>query len=271
MSYSNFKRIVWSSQIQKGLGRNLVFKEDCDFQFDGEIKNGQKVKVLGVGKPTVGNYTGDKIGAPETVADTSVYLEITEAKYFNFQVDDVDKSQTVRGLMEALLEEATRSVAEEADAFCAKEMANSSGTITESTPVTTKAGAKAAIDAAFTQLWNDGVKFNDKVTIYITPWFYNLFKDYLIETKTDNDQLMAKGIIGTYNNAKVKMTNNIYNDGVDDHMIIKTSKAFAFATGLEQVEAYRPDELFSDAVKGLCTYGGKMVRPKESYCIKAHK
>lgn len=270
MAYSNFKKVVWSSQIQHGLSKNLVFKNDCDFKFDGEVKNGQKVKVLGVGRPTVGDYTGEKIGAPETVADTSVYLEITEAKFFNFQVDDVDKSQSVEGLMEALLEEATRAIAEEADSFCARDMALNCGTATESQAVTTKAQAKAAVDKAFTQLWQDGVKFNDKVTIYITPWFYNLFKDYLIETKTDNDKLMANGIIGTYNNAKVKMTNNIYNDGTDDYMIIKTSKAYAFATGIDEVEAYRPDELFSDAVKGLCTYGGKMVRPKESYCIKAH-
>lgn len=271
MSYSNFKPVVWSKHIQHELGKTLVFKEDCDYKYQGEAGKGKKVKILGVGKPTIGDYTGQEIGAPETVADSSVYLEITQAKFFNFQVDDVDKSQAQEGLMAALMEEATRAVAEEMDSFCAKDISISCGTSSASTQIATKTAAKTAIDAAFTELWNQGVKFSDKVTIYITPWFYNLFKDYLIETKTDNDQLMAKGIIGTYNNAKIKMTNNIYNDGTDDYLIVKTSKAYAFANGIEDTEAYRPEKLFSDAVKGLSTYGGKMVRPKEAYCIKAHK
>jgi len=271
MGYSNFKPTIWSKHIQHELGKTLVFKNDCDYKYEGEVGKGKKVKILGVGKPTVGDYTGQKIGAPETVADTSVYLEIAQAKFFNFQVDDVDKAQATEGLMSALMEEATRALAEEADSFCAKDMALNCGVTSASLKVDTKAKAKDAIDKAFTKLWAEGVKFNDKVTIYITPWFYNLFKDHLIESKTDNDKLIAKGIIGTYNNAKVKMTNNIFNDSTDDCMIIKTSKAYAFASGIQDTEAYRPEELFSDAVKGLSTYGGKMVRPKEAYCIKAHE
>ena len=269
MGYSNFKPTIWSKHIQHELHKTLVFKADCDYKYQGEVGKGKKVKILGVGKPTVGDYTGEKIGAPETVADSSVYLEITEAKFFNFQVDDVDKAQATEGLMAALMEEATNAMAEQEDAFCAKDMALNCSASSASAKIDTKTKAKEAVDKAFTILWGKGVKFNDKVTMYITPWFYNLFKDYLIETKTDNDQLIAKGIIGTYNNAKVKMTNNVYNDGTDDYMIIKTSKAYAFATGIQDTEAYRPEELFSDAVKGLCTYGGKMVRPKEAYCIKA--
>lgn len=271
MSYANFKPIVWSKHIQHELSKFLVFKADCDYKYQGEAKKGKKVKILGVGKPTIGDYTGQEIGAPETVPDSSVYLEITEAKFFNFQVDDVDKAQATEGLMSALMEEATKALSEEADTFCAKDIAINCGTTSESLKVTTKAQAKTAIDAAFTVLWNNGVTFKDKVTIYITPWFYNLFKDYLIETKTDNDQLMAKGILGTYNSAQIKMTNNIYNDGTDHHMIVKTSKAYAFCNGIDDTEAYRPEKLFSDAVKGLSTYGGKMVRPKEAYCIKAHE
>lgn len=92
-----------------------------------------------------------------------------------------------------------------------------------------------------------------------------------ISTHTPHARRDAKGLIGLYNNAKVKITNNVYNDKTDDHIIIKSSKAYAFAEGINGVEAYRPEKLFSDAVKGLNTFGGKMVRPKESYTIKAHK
>lgn len=270
MSYANFKPIIWSKKIEHDLKKFTVFKEDCDFRFEGEAGKGKTVKILGVGRPTIGTYTGAKIGAPETVPDSSVYLELNQAKFFNFAVDDVDKAQSVDGLMSALMEEATRGLAENEDSFIAEQLGKNAGGKSSSTAVTTEAAALAAVDAAFVYLWEQGVSSKDKVTMYLSPKFYNLFKNKLVDLKTDNDSLIAKGIVGMYNSATVKMSNNLYNDGTDDYIIIKTSKAYAFCNGIDETEAYRPEELFSDAVKGLDTYGGKMVRPKECYCIKAH-
>lgn len=271
MAYSNFKPIIWSKHIEHELKKFTVFKEDCDFKYEGEAGKGKTVKILGVGRPKVGDYTGADIGSPEKIPDSSVYLLIDQAKYFNFMVDDVDKAQAQDGLMSALMEEATRALAEEEDKYIAKELAKAAGNKSASTQVTDGSGAVALVDAAFEKLWDTGVSNKDKVTMYITPWFYNLFKDYLITKKTDNDDLIAKGIVGLYNGAKVKMSSFIHNDGTDDCMIIKTGKAYAFCNGINETEAYRPEGLFSDAVKGLDTYGGKAVRPKEIYCIKAHK
>jgi len=270
MSYANFKPTVWSKHIQHELGKILTFKEDSDYMYQGEVGKGKRVKILGVGRPKIGDYDGSSIGDPEKVPDSSVYIDIDQSKFFNFQVDDVDEAQATEGLMPALMTETTTAMKEIVDAFCAKQIALNCGKKSASTAITTKEEAKKAVDAAFTYLWKNGVRFSDKVTIYLSPDFYNLFKDYLIENKTDNDNLIAKGIIGAYNNAKVKMTNNLYNDGKDDHIIIKTSKAYAFADGINNTEAYRPQDLFADAIKGLNTFGGKMVRPKEAYCIKAH-
>lgn len=271
MAYGNFKPIIWSKYIEHELKKFTVFKEDCDYRFEGEVGKGKTVKILGVGKPTIGNYTGKDIGSPETVADASVTLAIDQAKFFNFMVDDVDEAQAKEGLMPALMEEATRALAYEEDKFIGEQLAKSAGKKSTSTAITTEADAVKAVDEAFEWLWGNGVSNKDKVTIYVTPWFYNLFKNRLVELKTDNDDLIAKGVVGMYNSAKVKMSSFIHNDGTDDHIIVKTSKGYAFCNGINQTEAYRPEGLFSDAVKGLDTFGGKAVRPKEIYCIKAHK
>lgn len=271
MAYSNFKPLIWSKHIEHELKKFTVFKEDCDYKFEGEADKGKTVKILGVGRPTIGNYTGADIGTPETIPDSSVNLLIDQAKYFNFMVDDIDKAQSIDGLMNAYMEEATRALAEAEDKFIAEKLAKGAGGKSASTQVTSAESAATLIDDAFEALWNNGVSQKDKVTIYITPWFYNFFKNYLVTNKTDNDDLIAKGVIGLYNNAHVKMASFIYNDGTDDCMIIKTSKAFAFCNGINKTEPYRPEGLFSDAVKGLDTFGGKMVRPKEAFCIKAHK
>ncbi len=76
----------------------------------GEARQGSRVKILGVARPTIGDYTGQNIGAPEDVPDTAVYLDIDRAKFFNFGVDDVDKAQSVEGLMQALMAEARRGL-----------------------------------------------------------------------------------------------------------------------------------------------------------------
>lgn len=270
MAYNNFKPVVWSKHIQSELEKSAVLQEDCDYKFEGEAKCGGRVKILGVARPTIGTYVGQNIGTPEIVPDSSVYLDIDQAKYFNFMVDDVDKAQTVDGLMPALMTEATRALAQERDSYIAS-LATGAGAFSASAAITTATAAKEAVDDGFTWLWDNGVSVKDDVVLTITPWFYILFKDKLTELYTDNTALIKKGIVGLYNGAQVKMSNNLYSDGTDEYMMLRTKKAIAFAGQINETEAYTPEQLFADAVKGLDTYGAKVVRPKELYVIKARK
>ena len=271
MSYANFKPTVWSKFIQHELKKFTVFKQDCDFKFEGEAGEGKRVKILNVGRPTVKKYIpGKAIDGPENVGETSAYLDIDQYDYLNYGMDNIDKAQAMDGVMEALQTEATRALAEQEDIFCATQMAKNAGYETESTEIADEASAKKAIDDLFVVLWNNGVSAKDDVTMYLTPWFYMLFQNRLVELKTSNDSLIAKGILGLYNNAKVKMTNNAYNDGTDDYIIVKTSKAFAYCNGIDKLKPYEPESGFAEAIKGLNTYGGKMVRPKECAVLRCH-
>ncbi|MBE5813170.1 MAG: hypothetical protein E7314_05915 [Clostridiales bacterium] len=274
MSYANFKETIWSKYIQHEKEKLLAFKADCDYKFEGEAKQGKQVKILGVGRPTIKTYVpGTEIEGAETPDDSSIFLNIDQYDYFNYGVDNIDKAQSKEGLMEALAEETTRGLAEKEDAYIAKVAALGAveGGISDSTAVTTSTIAKKAIDSAFEYLWNNGVTTKDKVTIYLPPWYYLLLQDKLVELKTQNDSLIAKGVLGLYNSANVKMSNQLHNDGTDDHIIIKTSKAIAACNGIDKLEAYSPEKSFMDAIKGLNTYGAKVIRPKELYVIKAHK
>lgn len=272
MSYANFKPTIWSKYIQHELPKFTVFKQDCDFKFEGEAKQGKRVKILNAGKPTIKKYIpGEEIDSPERPQDSSVYLDIDQYDYFNYGIDDIDKAQATEGLMQALQEETTRGLAEEEDTFCAKMLALDAGIKTTSTKISTEEEAKQAIDKLFVKLWNNGVSTKDKVTMYLTPWFYSLFENQIIRLKTNNDELIAQGILGKYRNANIKMSNNIYNNGTDDHIIIKTSKAFAYCNGIDKLKPYEPEKDFSEAIKGLNTYGGKMVRPKECAVLKCHE
>ena len=96
MSYANFVPKIWAKAIERELERKLVFAEDCNRQYEGDVKQmGDTVKILGVGKPTISKQKGGSIILPdaETVEDTSVEMQINTVAYFNFLVDDIDKRQ----------------------------------------------------------------------------------------------------------------------------------------------------------------------------------
>ncbi len=271
MAYSNFKPTVWSKFIQTELEKKCRLVEDCWTQFEGEAKQGARVKILGVTAPEIFDYVaGEGIPAPTTIEGTSVQLDIDQAKAFNFMIDDIDRAQSVDGLMETLIKEVTAKMAKTRDSFIAN-LARSAENISASTSVTTPEMAKKMVDDALLILREHDVDIEDEVTITVSPFFYQLFRDALTEIKTNNDELIKKGVVGMYDNCKVKLSNNLYNDGTDDYMLVRTKRAIAFVGSIDETEAYRPENHFADAVKGLNVYGGKIVRQNELYVIKAHK
>lgn len=226
------------------------------------------MKILGVGRPTIGDYIGEDITI-ETIADSSITMAIDQAKYFAFEVDDVDRAQSIEGLMEALMDEATTSMAQTLDSFIAEKFTEAEQSI-EAT-IDSADAAKAALDEAILTLRENDVAIGDKVVIELAPFFHQYVRDFLGTLKTDNDQLISSGVIGTYDGCKVKLSNNLYNDGDATYCAVRTPKAVAFAMGIDKIEAFRPQLRFSDAVKGLQCYGAKIIRPKEIVTIKATK
>ena len=94
MAYTNFIPELWAEKIQRENEKMLVLAKLCNRQWEGELKKkGDTVHILGIGAPTIGDYDGTAIEAPETLADTSIPLVIDKAKYFNVLVDDVDRRQ----------------------------------------------------------------------------------------------------------------------------------------------------------------------------------
>jgi hypothetical protein len=271
MAYTNFKPTIWSEHIQRQLERDCLFWDCCNHEFEGEAKRGEKVKIVGHGRPTIGDYTGADIGAPETVADNAQFLEITQAKFFNFAVDDVDKAQSIPGLMDSLMAESAAAMAQTRDEFIAKVAATGATNISDALTITDEDSAKAAIDDAFTTLWGNDVPVSDVCSIILPPWFYQNFRGCMQGLSTDNPKLLERGVLGKYTNGNVKLSNSLHNDGTYDYAVVMTKRAVAVAGQINEVEAYRPEGLFADAVKGLDTYGAKVVRPEQLYIIKCTK
>jgi hypothetical protein len=64
------------------------------YQYKGDVKLGRTVKILGVARPTIGNYTGTDSARPYPVPDLSVILRSSRV-VLNFIVDEVDSPGSV--------------------------------------------------------------------------------------------------------------------------------------------------------------------------------
>ncbi len=278
MAYENFIPTVWNEAIQRELEGNYVFVEDCNRQYEGDVKKrGDSVRILGVGRPDVKelerkNASGD-IDGPEELEDESVTMYVNQINYFNYMVGDIDKAQAVGGLMDALVKETSEALADKVDAYVAR-MAidkNVAKLYAGAQKIVSDAAASGeknvldVLDEAIQKLYENNVRNSTGIIVTVSPRFYTLFKRAYIGKDTNNSEMLKHGKVGMYGNVTVKMSNNVatLDGGATDNIMIRTKRAIAFAQPLTTVEPYRPEKKFADAVKGFILYDAKVVRPKE--------
>ena len=278
MAYENFIPTVWNEAIQRELEGSYVFVEDCNRQYEGDVKKqGDSVRILGVGKPTIKKLertgaSGD-IDSPEELEDSSVTMYIHQISYFNYMVGDVDRAQAVGGLMDTLSKETSEALADEVDTYVAGFATDEAVEALYDSPVKVVASESTAneknvldvLDEAIQKLYENDVKNSTEVIVTVSPRFYTLFKRAYIARDTDNSEFLKNGRVAKYGNVTVKMSNNVKKseDGTSDNIMIRTKRAIAFAQPLTHTEAYRPEKKFADAVKGFILYDAQIVRPRE--------
>lgn len=111
---ANFKPMFWSKYCQTELKKDLILANWCDYQFEGELKLGSRLKIVGAVRPTIQKYVPGRDLTIESLGDNSQYLDITESDAFAFEVDDVDRAQSVSGYLETQFDEAKNALAESA-------------------------------------------------------------------------------------------------------------------------------------------------------------
>ena len=76
-----------------------------------------------------------------------------------------------------------------------------------------------------------------------------------------SDQRLLNGQIGEAAGFTVLKSNNSVNVTGDDWSVMAGHpSAITYAEAINEVEAYRPESSFADAIKGLHLYGAKLVR-----------
>lgn len=276
MSVRNFIPAVWSARILQPLRNALVYAQPgvVNRDYEGEIANmGDRVKINSVGDVTVKSYTrGADIDDPEELTSAQQELIIDQGDYFNFAVDDVDQVQTMPNLLMPSMDNAAYKLAESTDLWLAALMAAG---VPSANTIGTVAAPKTDLGTqyyAVNYLIDLMVKLTKTNTpragrFVIVPPFYEglLVKDDRFTHATpQGDQVLRNGMIGRAAGFDVYVSNNVPNtSGTKYKVIAGHGMASSYANQILQMEAFRPEKRFADAVKGLHVYGGKVVRPSQ--------
>ena len=263
MAVTNFIQTIWSKKIQDDLELKTKLVQNCLRDYEGDCKYAQSVKILGVGEPTIGDYTGAEITIEE-MSDKGQVLTIDQQKYFAFYVDDVNQAQSVPGLKEKYQEKAVHGLAVARDTYVANLIKGATNTTTAT--ALTQEAVKEAIDGAIVALRERN--FDEDGVIEISPAVYNVFKNELITLSTNNPEYIKKGIVGMYDGMEVCMSNNMAKDDTHVYCDVRGKKAIAFAGQINEVEALRAEKVFKDIIRGLDTFGAKVIDENRIQTVK---
>lgn len=279
MSIATFIPEVWSAVLLSSLKKSLVYAGPgvANRNYEGEISDfGDTVTINSVSRPTVSTYTPNSTTiTPETLTTAQRKLVIDQAKYFAFEVDDVDLRQARAGgaLMNEAMSEAAYALRDVADQYVAGlytgvDASNDLGT----TAITTADLAYTNINKLKTKLDEADVPSQGRWVV-VPPWYHELLLEndkFVRVDASGTSEGLRNGTVGRVVGFDVLVSNNAPLITGDDYAVIAGYPgAISYAEQINKVEAYRPEDSFSDAVKGLHLYGAKLVRPSGIALLRA--
>lgn len=270
MSVATFIPELWSARLLQGLEKSHVATNLVNRDYEGQIRNqGDKVNINTLSDVAIKTYTPNSdIASPDDLTTTKQQLEITEADYFNIQLDDVDRVQAAGELMDTAMRNVAYKMNDRTDSFILGKIASgvASGNIigTTASPVqVTKNNIYESIIEMRTKLDKANVPTSGR-TIIIPPEIYALLLQDERFVKSDavaGQNALVNGLVGRVAGFDVFESNNVVYD-TDDKFWKVTAQvrtATTFAEQIVKTEAYRMEKRFSDAVKGLHVYGAKVT------------
>lgn len=269
MSLQNFIPKVWAARIHRELEERYVFGNLVNRDYEGEISGyGDTVKINSVGDVTIGDYVKNSTNInPEELTSTQQELVIDQAKYFAFKVDDIDQAQTKPKVMSEAIRKSSRGLSRVTDDFLRDVMQNGAGLTDESgaLSVTDIPAYMGKINQMLDEADNEeqGERF-----IVVPAWLKKLIVQSY-QGNTSSEEVQSSGYVGRYYGINVYLSNRLNTVGADDDfgtegdtvVIAGTREGTTLAEQIVKTEAYRPENSFADAVKGLHVYGARVVEP----------
>jgi coat protein Gp5 len=281
MAIDNFIPQVWAATMMRYLDVAHVAASPAlvNRDYEGEIRGqGDTVKINQIGPITISDYTKNTdLSTPQTLTGAGTELVISNAKSFNFQVDDIDQAQQRPKVMGVAMQRAAYGVADVIDLAIFTAM----GAGVAAANIVTADTSMSSTDA-YDHLVDMSILLSAANVpqagrwAAVPPWYHGLLqKDSRFVTAPTpiGTDALVNGMIGRASGFDVYVTNNLPQPtpGSVWQILTGVNLATSYAEQVVEVEAYRPEKRFADAVKGLTVYGIKVVLPAALSSINCTK
>ena len=274
MAITTFIPTIWSARLFDALQKSHVAVNLVNTDYEGLITGqGDTVKINSIGDITVKSYTKNTdMDDPEDLTTTAKTLTISQAKYFNFQVDDIDKVQASGELVDKAMQNASYGLADEADQYLLGVMSAGvdSGNIVPTEQLTA--------DNIYSKIIELRLKL-DKANVptagrslVVPPEAYALLLQdarFVAGGGSQAEATVRNGQVGQVAGFTVYESNNLPKNESAIDIIASVPSATTYAEQIVETEAYRMEKRFSDAVKGLHVYGAVVTDGKRIAKISA--
>lgn len=271
MAVTSFIPEIWAARLLEHLDKAHVYAALMNRDYEGEIRNaGDTVHINTIGDITVGDYTGADI-TYDALATTSQDLDIDQAKYFAFKVDDVEKAQALPGLIEAATQRAAYAINDAADAFLAGVLAAGGTAVSQTAVALTPANIYASLIDMKIALDQANVPTEGRWVV-VDPTAHGLLlqDERFVSFGTDiTNERLVNGKVGRAVGMDIYVSNNVPVTSGKYSLIAGVPMACTYAEQIIETEALRSEKSFKDLVRGLHVYGAKVTRPTAIAVLEA--
>jgi hypothetical protein len=225
MALEALKPIAYAKELMFERERDCVFKNlTYKGPMLGEIKKqGDVLYIPSVGDPTIRNYVPGTPLTRESLKASNQQLHITEAKYFDFEIDAVDDAQTSIKVNAQAIRRAKQKLAQTLDEFLAGKYAEAGSVVDETVTVS---NILSTLLEAQQNLYENDVPPEMAINLVVSPAVLTKMHKAKIIYATDNaGEFKGKaGYKGGFFNFTVYMSNSVVVDTSSVHHCMATAK-----------------------------------------------
>lgn len=294
---STYIPALYSKKVLRNLYEKTFLNDICNTDYAGEIKAyGDTVHIRRTPDLSVGDYTIGSTITYQVPDEDSTELNIDQAKYVAFRIDDVDAAQTDLSLVNMFAEDSAQKIKIAVETECLGYMATGAhasnqgaiaGAITGSVDLGAAATTVGSIAVTSTNAVDKIVEFNqvlDEINmdddgrfVVLPAWYCARLK--LGDLKRaditgDPTGVIRNGMVGMVDRTTIYQSNllpHVTEGGNEIFSIIAGRKSgTTFANQITKTDTIKIPDSFGEYWRSLYVYGRKVVEPEAVSLMYAH-
>jgi hypothetical protein len=257
MSVDKFIPQIWAASILRNLEKASVWASLLNRDYTGDATYGNVVKIPTVDPVSVRTYEKGVPISYDNVSGSVQDLVIDQQKYFAVRSEDVEVVQARPAFLTAATANASYSLRDEIDMYCAKVLADGAEIVigSEIEPVIVNQQNFTVFLAQLSQrLTENNVPLQGRWCV-LSPYLYSILQLVGLNIATNNSEILSEGYIGRALGFDILVSPNTPTVDGATVVLAGTSAAGSLIQQINSVETLRDINQFGDVIRGLAVYG----------------